>query len=109
MTYSSQLLIDIFLKCITVRKNLLGSNLCMGVYFLQRQVVCLHLPLPNNICRPVCQCFTTVNADVVVLPELFTRILDLNFLLNQSIELDWIVFLEEMSEKCMQSYRNEFQ
>ena len=84
MTYSSQLLIDIFLKLrrIAVRKNPLGSNLRVGVYFLQHRVVRLHLPLPNDIRRPVCQRFPTIDANVVVLPESFTRTLDLDFLLN---------------------------
>lgn len=102
MTYSSQFLINIFLKlpCVAVRRNPLRNDFRVGVFYLfQRGVLRLCLPLPNNIRKPVCQRFTTVNADVFVFPESITGTLRLDPLLNQSIELDWFVLLEERSEK----------
>ena len=101
MTYSSQLLIQIFLKLlrVAVRRNPPGSDFRVAIYLLQRGVFRLRLPLPNDIRKPICQRFTTVNADVRVLPESTTRTLGLDPLLNQPIELDWIIFLEESSEK----------
>jgi len=76
----------------------------VGGVFLQHGVFGLHLPLPDNVSKPIKR-FATVNADVLVLPDSITRTLALDPPLKQSIEFDWINPLEEGFEKRTKSYR----
>jgi hypothetical protein len=71
MTYSSQFLIKILLKLsrIASGRNFLRNEFRMGIYLPQHRVLRLALSLPDNIGEPVCQSFTLIDPDIVVLPQ----------------------------------------